>query len=126
LTAAVDLNLLSVVAMTFAHPSLLWWLLAATLLIEMCALFWIPAKEASVPNLVRKDQLESANQVWGAERFIRTLKKQLLWVRTFDTVEELRLALLEFKARYNRAWLCERHGPQTPAQVRARRLERAA
>ena len=61
-----------------------------------------------------------------AERFIRTLKEQLLWVRTFDTVEELRLALLEFKERYNRAWLCERHGHQTPAQVRARRLERAA
>jgi transposase InsO family protein len=61
-----------------------------------------------------------------AERFIRTLKEQLLWVRTFDTVEELRLALLEFKERYNRQWLCERHGHQTPAQVRAQRLERAA
>ena len=54
-----------------------------------------------------------------AERFIRTLKEQLLWVRTFDTVEELRLALLEFKDHYNREWLCERHGHQTPAAVRA-------
>ncbi len=54
-----------------------------------------------------------------AERFIRTLKEQLLWVRTFDTVEELRLALLEFKELYNRAWLIERHGHQTPAAVRA-------
>lgn len=54
-----------------------------------------------------------------AERFIRTLKEQLLWVRTFDTVEELRLALLEFKERYNREWLCQRHGHQTPAAVRA-------
>ena len=61
-----------------------------------------------------------------AERFIRTLKEQLLWVRTFDTVEELRLALLEFKERYNRQWLCERHGHHTPAQVRAQLLERAA
>ena len=34
-----------------------------------------------------------------AERFVRTLKEQLLWVRTFDTVVELRLALLEFKER---------------------------
>lgn len=34
-----------------------------------------------------------------AERFIRTLKEQLLWVRTFDTVEELRQALLEFQTR---------------------------
>jgi len=46
----------------------------------------------------------------GAERYIRTLKEQLLWVRTFDTVEELRVARLEFKDRYNRQWLCERHG----------------
>jgi putative transposase len=61
-----------------------------------------------------------------AERFIRTLKEQLLWVRTFDTVEELRVALLEFKDRYNGGWLCERHGHQTPAQVRARLVERAA
>ena len=61
-----------------------------------------------------------------AERFIRTLKEPRLWVRTFDTVEALRQALLEFKARYNRAWLCERHGHQTPAQVRARLLEQAA
>jgi dTMP kinase len=41
----------------------LWWLFVATFLIECVSLFWIPAKEASVPNLVRKDQLESANQV---------------------------------------------------------------
>ena len=53
-----------------------------------------------------------------AERFIRTLKEQLLWVRTFATVEELRVALLEFKERYNRAWLCERHGHRTPIAVR--------
>jgi len=42
-----------------------------------------------------------------AERFIRTLKEQLLWVRTFETVEELRQALLEFKERYNRHWLLQ-------------------
>jgi dTMP kinase len=42
----------------------IWWLLAATLLIEMCALFWIPAKDASVPNLLRRpDQVETANQL---------------------------------------------------------------
>ena len=29
-----------------------------------------------------------------AERFIRTLKENLLWVHTFDTVEQLRQALL--------------------------------
>ena len=41
----------------------LWWLFAATLLIESATLFWIPAKEASVPNLVPRERLESANQV---------------------------------------------------------------
>jgi dTMP kinase len=42
----------------------LWWLFVATFLIEMCAMFWIPAKDASVPNLLRrKDQVETANQL---------------------------------------------------------------
>lgn len=41
----------------------LWWLFVASFLIECLALFWIPAKEASVPNLVRRDQLETANQL---------------------------------------------------------------
>jgi putative transposase len=54
-----------------------------------------------------------------AERFIRTLKEQLLWIARFETVEALRLALLAFKDRYNREWLIERHGHQTPAAVRA-------
>jgi putative transposase len=61
-----------------------------------------------------------------AERFIRTLKEQLLWVHTFETVEELRQALLAFKDRYNREWLCERHGHQTPAAVRARATRQKA
>lgn len=54
-----------------------------------------------------------------AERFIRTLKEQLLWIHTFDTVEELRQALLEFKERFNRHWLLQRHAYATPSQVRA-------
>ena len=54
-----------------------------------------------------------------AERFIRTLKEQLLWVETFATVEDLRLALLAFKERYNREWLIERHQHRPPAAVRA-------
>nr|MBP7323246.1 integrase core domain-containing protein [Deltaproteobacteria bacterium] len=57
-----------------------------------------------------------------AERFIRTLKENLLWVRSFDTVEELRQALLEFKELYNTEWLIERHGNKTPAQVRSEQM----
>src|SRR5215212_30958 len=54
-----------------------------------------------------------------AERFVRVLKENLLWVRRFDTVEELRLALLAFRQTYNQSWIIERHGYRTPAQVRA-------
>lgn len=39
------------------------WLLVASFLIETASLFWIPAKEASVPKLVGPTQLERANQV---------------------------------------------------------------
>jgi len=56
------------------------------------------------------------------ERFIRTLKENLLWVRRFDTIEDLRLALHAFKDTYNRTWIVERHGYQTPAAVRAAQL----
>ncbi len=58
-----------------------------------------------------------------AEKFIRTLKENMLWVRRFKTVEELRQALLEFKRLYNEHWLIERHGYKTPLQVRKERLE---
>lgn len=54
-----------------------------------------------------------------AERFIRTLKENLLWLRFFDTIEELRLALLDFQRRYNETWIVERHGYRTPAAIRA-------
>ena len=60
------------------------------------------------------------------ERFIRTLKENLLWVRRFATIEELRLALLEFQRTYNQTWIVERHGYRTPAQVRADQLSLAA
>jgi transposase InsO family protein len=72
---------------------------------------------ASSPAFVRQPE---GNGV--AERAIRTLKEQLLWVRHFATVEELRLALAEFAALYNATWLRERHGHKTPDQIRAEQL----
>ena len=51
--------------------------------------------EAS-PSFVREPE---GNGV--AERFIRTLKESLLWVRTFKTIEELRAELVAFARRYN-------------------------
>jgi transposase InsO family protein len=53
-----------------------------------------------------------------AERMIRTLKEQVLWVRTFETVEELRQALLGWQKVYNERWMVGRHGHRSPAQVR--------
>ena len=71
---------------------------------------------ASSPAFVREPEGNGC-----VERFIRTLKENLLWVRRFDTIEELRQALHAFKETYNRAWIVERHGYQTPAAaLRAR------
>ena len=67
----------------------------------------------SSPSFVREPEGNGC-----AERFIRTLKENLLWVRTFETVEELRLAVLEFKKTYNEKWIIQRLGYQTPSQAR--------
>ena len=67
----------------------------------------------SSPSFVREPE---GNGV--AERVIRTLKENLLWVRSFETIEELRLALLEFKRTYNEHWMLERYDYRSPAQVR--------
>jgi transposase InsO family protein len=59
-----------------------------------------------------------------AERLIRTLKENLLWVRSFRTVEELRLALIDFRRTYNERWLIARHGHRSPAQFRRDQMDR--
>jgi putative transposase len=66
------------------------------------------------PSFVREPE---GNGV--AERFIRTLKEDFLWVHTFGTIEELRCALQDFAAHYNATWLVARHGYRTPNQIRA-------
>jgi putative transposase len=70
---------------------------------------------ASSPAFVREPEGNGC-----AERFIRTLKENLLWLKTFDTVEDLRLALHEFQRHYNETWLIGRHGYKAPAQVKPR------
>ena len=67
----------------------------------------------SSPSFVRAPEGNGCS-----ERFIRTLKEQLLWLRLFNTAEELRLALLEWKELYNESWLVQRHGHLTPSQAR--------
>lgn len=53
-----------------------------------------------------------------AERAVRILEENLLWIRSVQTVEELRLALPAFKETYNCQWRIARHGYRSPAQVR--------
>ena len=53
------------------------------------------------------------------ERFFRTLKEQLLWVRRFNDLAELQAALIEFRDKYNHHWIVGRLGYQTPKQARS-------
>ena len=48
---------------TIPFVGTLWWLYVATLLIECVGLFWLPAKDATMPNLVPRKRLEAANQL---------------------------------------------------------------
>ena len=54
-----------------------------------------------------------------AERFIRTLKEQLMHGRDFASLKELREELDRFAKLYNERWLVQKHGHKTPSQVRA-------
>jgi putative transposase len=67
----------------------------------------------SSPSFVRQPEGNGC-----IERFFRTLKEQLLWVRHFKTLAELRDALTEFRERYNQHWIMERLRYRTPAQAR--------
>jgi putative transposase len=43
-------------------------------------------------------------------------------VRTFQTIEELRQALAEFRERYNQCWIVQRLNYLTPQQARQQLL----
>jgi transposase InsO family protein len=73
----------------------------------------------SSPSYVRSPQGNGC-----AERFIRTLKEQLLWTRWFQNVDELLAALHEWARTYNANWMVEKHGHRSPSQIRARFAEK--
>jgi transposase InsO family protein len=52
-----------------------------------------------------------------AERWIRTLKEQCLWVELHDTIDQLRQAVTGFVDRDNTSWLIQRHGHLTPKEA---------
>jgi putative transposase len=67
----------------------------------------------SSPSFVRQPEGNGC-----IERFFRTLKEQLLWVRRFRSLEELRCALRDFRQRYNESWILGRLNYRTPNQAR--------
>lgn len=69
----------------------------------------------SSPSYVREPEGNGC-----AERFVRTLKEQLLWIHRFETVAELLEALHEFRTAYNETWLIQRHDHVSPAEQRRR------
>ncbi|MBL0352086.1 MAG: integrase core domain-containing protein [Candidatus Dechloromonas phosphoritropha] len=62
-----------------------------------------------------------------AERFNRTLKEQAIHGRVFRNVDEVRVAVTEFKERYNHHWRLEKLGFMSPLEARqAYALRKAA
>lgn len=61
-----------------------------------------------------------------AERFMRTLKEECLYLHDFESLEEARQIIHEFIERYNHGWLVQRHGYMTPAQARSELTRKAA
>jgi hypothetical protein len=49
-----------------------------------------------------------------------------LWVRHFETIEDLRQALLAFRETYNTTWLIARHNFISPATFRHKQLQPVA
>jgi transposase InsO family protein len=52
------------------------------------------------------------------ERFNRTLKEQVIYGRTFRTIEEVRAAMATFVEQYNQLWQVEKMGFRSPSQAR--------
>ena len=75
---------------------------------------------ASSPAFVREPEGNGC-----IERFFKTLKEPLLWVRHFQSIPELVAVLEDFRALYNQSWLIERLGFLSQIQARERLALRA-
>ena len=69
------------------------------------------------PSYVREPECNGV-----AERFMRTLKEQCLYLHRFTSLTDARALIGAFIARYNAAWLIERLGHRTPSAARAAAL----
>lgn len=61
-----------------------------------------------------------------AERFMRTLKEECLYLHDFESLEEAREIISDFIERYNHGWLVQRYGYMTPAEARGELTRKAA
>ncbi len=68
------------VFITIPIVNTLWWVLVATVIIEAVSLVWLPAKDATVPNLVPRDKLEQANQLSIATTYGSALPAAAIFV----------------------------------------------
>jgi transposase InsO family protein len=53
-----------------------------------------------------------------AERFIRTLKEQIVFGRNYLDIEEVRADVRGYFERYNQHWLLEKNGYRSPTATR--------
>jgi len=61
-----------------------------------------------------------------AERFMRTIKEECLWLFDFEDIEQAGAQIAAFIDRYNHKWLIERLGYRTPAVAHRELLQEAA
>ena len=61
-----------------------------------------------------------------AERWMRTLKEECIYLHDFESLDEAREIIGAFIRRYNEQWILERHGYRTPAEARRTLLMEAA
>jgi dTMP kinase len=83
----------------------LTWVLIATVIVEAVSLVWLPAKDATVPNLVPREKLDAANRISIATTYGSALPAALLFML---------LALISKGAHSSVGWP---DNPVTPALV---------
>jgi dTMP kinase len=79
--------------MTIPIVGTLEWVFVATVLIEAVTLVWLPAKDATIPNLVPRDKLEAANQVSIATTYGSALPAAAIFVLLSLSTKGLNSAL---------------------------------
>ena len=86
-------------------------------------------RDSQIANLQRKLVAITMNNELRYEK-IHTMEDGLplarRWLKTFESIEALRLALIDFKHRYNHGWLVQKHGHITPRQAREKLTTTAA